>query len=107
MSGPDPGPVVDLIEAFRRSKTLFAAVALGLFDCLAEGSNDSVTLARQLGSNPDATERLLDACVGLGFLQKQGIVYSNLPVADMYLCRSSLASLCGYILYSSRVLYPM
>jgi len=34
---PDPSPVVELIEAFRRSKVTFAAVALGLFDNLNGG----------------------------------------------------------------------
>jgi len=37
MNTPDPAPVIDLIEAFRRSKTMFAAVALGVFDCLERG----------------------------------------------------------------------
>ena len=34
MSTPplDPAPILDLIEAFRRSKTMFAAVELGVFD---------------------------------------------------------------------------
>ena len=44
----DPGPILDLIEAFRRSKTMFAAVALGIFD----------------GERPQgaALDRLLEAC---------------------------------------------
>src|SRR5580700_8809474 len=33
MSEPlDPSPILDLIEAFRRSKTMFAALELGVFD---------------------------------------------------------------------------
>lgn len=107
MNIPDPGPVVDLIEAFRRSKTMFAAAALGLFDRLMKGPTDAATLAGHIGSDPGATERLLDACVGLGFLQKEGGAYSNLPVAEAYLCSSSPTSLVGYILYSNRALYPM
>lgn len=107
MNNPDPGPVVGLIEAFRCSKTMFAAVSLGLFDRLAQGPADAATLARQLGTDPDATQRLLDACVALGFLRKAGGHYSNLPVADAYLCRSSSSTLVGYVLYSNRALYPM
>ena len=37
LTPPDPSVVLDLIEAFRRSKVLFAAVALGVFDALATG----------------------------------------------------------------------
>jgi acetylserotonin O-methyltransferase len=104
---PDPSPVVDLIEAFRRSKAMFAAVSLGIFDRLGSGPADTATLARELEINADALERLLDACVGLGFLHKREGVYSNLPGADVYLRRSSPHTLAGYIKYSNAALYPM
>src|SRR5262245_2779188 len=35
LSVPDPAIVLDLLQAFRRSKTMFAAVKLGVFDALA------------------------------------------------------------------------
>jgi acetylserotonin N-methyltransferase len=104
---PDPAPVLDGIEAFRRSKALFAAVALDVFDRLAQSPADAAKLAGQLGANRDAVGRLLDACVGLGFLKKQRGMYSNTPVAQTYLVRSSPRSLSGYILYSNSALYPM
>jgi acetylserotonin N-methyltransferase len=31
---PDSNPIIDLIEAFPRSKAMFAAVSLGVFDLL-------------------------------------------------------------------------
>jgi len=104
---PDPAPVVDLIEAFRRSKAMFAAVSLGVFDRLAEGRADAATLAAQIRANPDALERLLDACTGLGFLDKKNKTYSCTPVASTYLCRSSPRTMTGYILYSNRQLYAL
>jgi O-methyltransferase domain/Dimerisation domain len=104
---PDPRPVLDLIEAFRRSKTMFTAVAFGIFDRLGEGPQDAATLAVHLNVNQGALERLLDACVGLGFLSKAGGVYSNQPVAETYLRRSSPHTMTGYILYSNNALYPM
>jgi precorrin-6B methylase 2 len=104
---PDPAPVLDLIEAFRRSKAMFAAVALGIFDRLGESPEDASTLAAQIGANRDALERLLDACVCLGFLRKRGGVYSNLPLADTFLRRTSHRTMTGYILYSNRALYRM
>jgi acetylserotonin N-methyltransferase len=45
---PDPAVVLDLIEAFRRSKTMFAAVALGVFDALADGPKTADALAHEL-----------------------------------------------------------
>jgi O-methyltransferase domain/Dimerisation domain len=104
---PDPAPVLDLIEAFRRSKAMFAAVELGIFDRLGEFPDDAATLATRLGLNREALERLLDACVALGFLHKNGGLYSNLPLADAYLRRTSPSTMTGYILYSNEALYPM
>lgn len=104
---PNPASVLDLIQAFRRSKTMFAAVSLGIFDRLSKSSAGAATLAKELGLNADALERLLDSCTGLGFLEKREAVYSNSPVGDVYLTRSSPDSLVGYVLYSDRALYPM
>ncbi|MDQ2924143.1 MAG: acetylserotonin O-methyltransferase [Acidobacteriota bacterium] len=86
--------ILDLIEAFRRSKTMFAAVDLGVFD----------------GQRPaDCKElpRLLAACASLGLLEKRGDDFVNTPEADKYLRSDSPDTLTGYILYSNQVLYPM
>lgn len=93
-----PDRIIELIEAFRRSKTMFAAVELGIFD----------------GARPaDCKElpRLLDACVALGLLEKRrgedNAAYVNTPEADKYLRSNSPDSLTGYIYYSNEALYPM
>jgi len=75
----DPSPVVDLIDAFRRSKVMFVALSMGVFERLYGKSADVAALAAELNSNPDALERLLDGCVGLGLLQKNGSAYTNAP----------------------------
>jgi acetylserotonin N-methyltransferase len=103
----DPAPVLELIMAFRRSKTMFTAVSMEVFDRLERGAANAATLAGELGAADGALERLLDACVGLGLLKKEGAVYSNLPVATAYLTRSSPHTLVGYILYSNQALYPL
>jgi acetylserotonin N-methyltransferase len=89
----DPAPILELIDAFRRSKTMFTAVSLGIFD----------------GERPQgaAMDRLLDACVGLGLLMKSGDEYVNTPLADEYLARSSPRTLSGYIRYSNEALYRL
>jgi acetylserotonin N-methyltransferase len=89
-----PDNILELIDAFRRSKTMFAAVKLGIFD----------------GARPaDCKElpRLLDACVALGLLEKRDGAYLNAPEADRYLRSESPDSLTGYIHYSNDALYPM
>jgi acetylserotonin N-methyltransferase len=107
MSLPDPTPILDLIEAFRRSKTMFAAISMGIFDRLHDAPAGAADLARALGANQDGLERLLDGCASLGLLSKCGGVYRNEPIAEAYLRTSSPDSLGGYIRYSDRALYPM
>jgi acetylserotonin N-methyltransferase len=107
MTTPDPTPVIDLIDAFRRSKAMFTAVRLGVFDRLDRGPAKLDALAADLAANPDALERLLDGCVGLGLLEKLSGRYANTSVASAYLCRSSPRAMIGYILYSDEVLFRM
>ena len=104
---PDPAPIVDLIDAFRRSKIMFTAVSLGIFDRLADGPVDVQNLAQATGANAGALERLLDACAGLDLLRKEAGRYSNQPAADAYLRRASPTTFVGYVMYSHRALYPL
>ena len=99
-----PAPIIELIEAFRRSKTMFAAVELGVFDLTP---TDLYVLSAKLDANPDALERLLDGCAGLGLLARDRNVFSNTEIAERYLRRNSADSLTGYILYSNSVLFKM
>ena len=107
MSIPDAGPVLELIDAYRRSKTMFTAVSLGVFEALHGGPADVAALAARTGANGEALERLLDACVGMGLLRKADGAYANTPLADTFLCDHSPYSLTGYVLYSDEALFPM
>jgi len=86
--------VLDLIDAFRRSKTMFAAVELGIFDGLRPADCKELP-------------RLLDACVALGLLEKRGEEYINTPEAERFLRSDTPDTLSGYIRYSNNALYPM
>jgi len=86
--------VLELIDAFRHSKAMFAAVELGIFD----------------GARPAEYKelaRLLDACIPLGLLERRGDQYVNTDVAERYLRSDSPDTLTGYIRYSNRALFPM
>jgi acetylserotonin N-methyltransferase len=107
ISTPDPGIVLDLIEACRRSKTMFAAVALGVFDALATGPKGFHALSEELKANRDALERLLNACIGLQLLRHTADGYENTPVAMTYLCQNSPRRLTGYINYSNEVTWKL
>src|SRR5689334_6706880 len=107
MTSQDPAIVLDLIESFRRSKTMFTAVSLGVFDQLSTGPMAAVELAPVLTCNADALGRLLDGCVGLALLQRDGERYAIAGVAKKYLVSSSPDTLAGYIIYSDRSLYQL
>jgi acetylserotonin O-methyltransferase len=107
MSLPDPTPVLDLIEAFRHSKTMFTAVSLGVFDRLREGPASAAELADALGLDAGALERLLDGCAALRLVRKTDGLYANEAVAETYLCSAGAHSMHGYIRYSDEALYPM
>jgi acetylserotonin N-methyltransferase len=104
---PDPSLVLDLLVAFRLSKTMFAAVSLGVFDTLSNGPKPLDTLTNDLKATPDALERLLDACVGLELLRRSERGYENTPVSSAYLCKSSPKRLTGYINYSNDVMWKL
>jgi acetylserotonin N-methyltransferase len=106
-SNADPSAVLDLLIAFRKSKTMFAAVALGVFDALAGGPKPLGMLVDELKASSDGLERLLDACVGLGLLRRSGQDYENAPVAASYLTKSSPQRLTGYINYSNDVMWRL
>jgi acetylserotonin N-methyltransferase len=104
---PNPGIVLDLLQAFRCSKVMFAAASLGVFDALGSAPKTLRILSEELKANSDALERLLDACVGLQLLNRDERGYRNTPVAWTYLCRSSPDRLTGYIHYSNDMMWKL
>jgi acetylserotonin O-methyltransferase len=106
-SQPDPTVILELLQAFRRSKTMFAAVSLGIFDALESEPRPLAGLAEALKLDPDALERLLDACVGLQLLERRGDVYENTRAATAYLCKQSPSRMNGYINYSNEYLWKL
>jgi len=104
---PDPAPVLDLLAAFRRSKTMFTAVSLGVFEALETGPKAAAVLATELKLNLDALTRLLDACVGLQLLQRTATGYANTPTASAYLTNNSPRRLTGYLRFTDKILWKL
>ena len=106
-SSADTALILELLTAFRRSKTMFAAVELGIFDLLEPQPQSVDTLATKLAADPSALARLLDACRGLGLLTKQGDRYANSSAASTYLTSGSERRMTGYIRYSNDVMWKL
>ena len=99
---PIPDKLANLLEGYHASKTLFAACELRIFDRL-----HSATISSEL----DATTRLMDALVGLEFLEKtkdgDQWVYKNSQIASKFLTSSSPESQLGMIGYKNNVSYTL
>lgn len=104
---PDPAPVLDLLEAFRRSKVMFAAVSLGVFDALEHGPLTAEELAARTKSQLDSLTQLVNACVALNLLSKKDGRFALSDMAATYLCQSSPRRLTGYIRYSNDVMWRL
>jgi acetylserotonin N-methyltransferase len=103
----DPAGILELIHAFRRSKIMFTAVGLGVFDLLEDEPRSSDELAAELKLNPGALERLLNGCVGLKLLRRDREKYHNTPAASRYLVSDAPDTLTGYIRYSDQSLWTL
>lgn len=101
----DPNPIIEIMDGFRRSKTMFAAVELGVFEILNGQSMTASQVSDKLNADASATSRLLETCFSLGLLSLQNGHFSNTELASAYLRPSSPQALTGYIDYSNRVLY--
>jgi len=100
----EPNRIVDMASAFYESAVLFAASDLGIFRELAgRGQADLEALASSCGLDRRGGRILLDACVALGLLEKEGGLYRNSPEAAIFLVPGSPADLSGAIRYNRDV----
>jgi len=73
--------------AYQQAGVLWAAIELELFTRVSEGINELPQIAGTLGVTPEATERLLTACIALNLLEERDGKYVNAPDVDRYLVK--------------------
>jgi SAM-dependent methyltransferase len=98
---PDPDDVLELFLGFWISRTVMAAVELGVFEVLDSEAGESLTLEQAqaaLGLARRPARALLDTCVAAGLLLKEDGRYRNSLLAARYLSRRSTHSLRNYVL---------
>ncbi len=83
---------------------MFAAVSMGIFDLLDNNPQTASAIAEQLKADPRAIALLMDSCVGLSLLRRDGEIYQNTEEATAYLCTRSPRRMTGYINYSNSVM---
>lgn len=95
---------------FWASKTLLAAVKLGLFTLLAEKHRSAREIQEELDLHERSLFDFLDALVALGFLERDGFkedaTYGNAPVSDRFLDRNKEGYVGGMLEMANDRLYP-
>nr|CBH36781.1 conserved hypothetical protein, O-methyltransferase family [uncultured archaeon] len=79
-----PEPIDTMIHGYRTSHILLTAVEKGVFTKLSE-SKSAKELAKEMGTDPRATEKFLNVLVTLGLLAKSDKEYTNMMDAETFL----------------------
>ncbi len=87
-AGQLPEELMQRLRAFQESRILLTAIELDLFTAVSP-SAAAAEVAARLGSEPRATEMLLNALAALGLLSKRDGVFHNTPVAARYFVRGA------------------
>jgi SAM-dependent methyltransferase len=81
--------------AFQESRVLLTAHELGIFNALGRGRHSSAGIAALIGSDPRATDRLMNALCAMGLLTKENGRFSNSEAASQCLVEGSPGYLGG------------
>jgi hypothetical protein len=90
----DPGELMELASAFRVSRIILTGYELGIFTVL-ENKNTSLEIAGALETDPRATDRLLNALVAVGLIDKTGKTFSNTAFSSRFLVKGHPGFLDG------------
>ncbi|MDD5705876.1 MAG: methyltransferase [Kiritimatiellae bacterium] len=106
LDGSTPAGIVEMASAYYASATLFAALERGIFERVARLPGATAeALAGAGGDDPHGLRLLLDGCVALGLLVKQGEAYRNGEGAAQTLVPGAPHDLTRAIRYNQDV-YP-
>lgn len=83
----DPNKIRELANGFQVSRIILTAVELNVFTILDKHLLPSSEIAKQINGDERATDRLLNALVSLGFLNKVHEKFYNSDAASLYLVK--------------------
>jgi SAM-dependent methyltransferase len=90
-----PVPLIETQMAFTLARVVMAGTQLGVFEALKRGPASAQEVAERCNTDPAATEKLLFALAGCGYLDAPDGRYELTPVARKWLLRDSPESLAG------------
>jgi len=92
-SRPTPERIFNALNAFQLTAALKTAIRMDLFSAIAEGHNQTATLAKRIGASERGARILTDYLTVHGFLGKADDVYALTPESAFFLDRKSPAYL--------------
>ena len=90
-----PADFMGIVNAFKISRLILSAVELRIFDFFNDKYTDSGPVAAILNLNPRATNRLLNALVATGLMDKRDGNFKNSAFSEQYLVSTSPKFLIG------------
>lgn len=81
--------IIDIAYAFQKSKVLFTAIELGLFEAFGNSKLTAAELSDKLNTDAHSTDRLLNTLVSMGLIEKEGAIYSNSEASRQHLLAES------------------
>jgi SAM-dependent methyltransferase len=85
-------PMMDTQVAYTAARAIMAGSEVGVFDALGAGPRDAEAVAKDCGTDPAATRRLLDCLVAVGYLRWRRGRYANTRLTRRWLARASPVS---------------
>jgi predicted O-methyltransferase YrrM len=102
-----PLELLDLANAYQRSKTLFALVELQLPTLLSMRPLKLEEIADALQIHRLAADSFVNACVALGLLERLGEEVHNSSLSEMFLVRGKVSYLGDQFASYDRTSYPL
>jgi 2-polyprenyl-3-methyl-5-hydroxy-6-metoxy-1,4-benzoquinol methylase len=91
--GPNPGRIMETLNAYQQTYALKGAIELELFTHISDGATTASTIAVRTGANERALRILCDYLAILGYLTKSGDTYSLSTESERFLDKHSPAYL--------------
>lgn len=91
-----PGQFRDFVYTFQQSRIILSAYELDLFSIIGSRPKTSQHIANTAETDERATDRLLNALVAIGLLEKENGLFRNTGFSEKYLDKNSPDFLYGY-----------
>lgn len=101
-----PGLIRQILAGWQPARVLMATNHLDLFTAIGKGALSAEEVSSRCGTHPRSTRMLLNACVALGILEKEGPLYRNSAEAKELLIRGKPTYIGDAIAHQDDLWWP-